>query len=87
MLAAAASHYPATYHVLSHEGKKKMWFLPLGEWEGVTEEKIQIHQMFTVGFFGPGNRARCWSHSRSKLDMAPSLLEVKVQWERLMVKR
>lgn len=71
----------------SHEGKKKVWFLPLEEREGVTEKKIQIHQMFAVGFFGPGIWARCWNHSRSKLDMAPSLLEVKVQWERFMVKR
>lgn len=35
--------------MLSYEGKKKMWFLPLEEWEGVTEEKMQIHQTFTVG--------------------------------------
>lgn len=75
----------STYHVLSHEGKKKMWFLPLEEWKGITAEKIQIHQTFTVGFLGPGNCARCWDHSRNKLDMAPSLLEAKVQWERLMV--
>lgn len=73
--------------MLSHEGKKKMWFLPLEEWEGVTEEKTQIHQTSTVGFLGPGNYAKSWNRSRSKLDMAPSLLETKVQWERLIVNR